>query len=450
MKTGAVLIAALLFLILLIGGAVLLTPSGGMFTPRAIPTLSPQGHNVAIAENQRQNRPVQALYHVEALAARVGWTADLHRQAGDLWERVGDPAKALFHREQAALEQKDALLWRDLAEAYLASRDRGAAADSLEHIIEVEPQNAWANYHLGMLRAPFRPAEAEELLRQAALDPAYNQAARAVRVTLIEARADATIDEARLPMLVGLTMSEYELWPYAELAFDHASTLAEAISGEPYAEALAYRGLAQDRQGIDGSDSLIAAIQADPNNAQIRYLLALHFRYTENHDASVNAMVQAVQLEPENPALYAELGTAYRLSGDLEQAEEWLQAAVSFSNSDPEYLRLLALFYADEAINMGPDGVTALDDTLTLLPNDPDVLAGMGWAQFSMGNRQVGRAQVDQALEIDPNNPRALYYKARITLFDGVDPDLAVRLLEEVAATENDFTTEAQRLLATL
>ncbi|MEO1442301.1 MAG: hypothetical protein AAFV33_18015, partial [Chloroflexota bacterium] len=145
MKTGAVLIAALLFLILLIGGAVLLTPSGGMFTPRAIPTLSPQGHNVAIAENQRQNRPVQALYHVEALAARVGWTADLHRQAGDLWERVGDPAKALFHREQAALEQKDALLWRDLAEAYLASRDRGAAADSLEHIIEVEPQNAWAN-----------------------------------------------------------------------------------------------------------------------------------------------------------------------------------------------------------------------------------------------------------------------------------------------------------------
>ncbi|MEM6527185.1 MAG: tetratricopeptide repeat protein [Chloroflexota bacterium] len=418
--------------------------------PAVIPTISPQGHNVAIASNQRQNRPVQALYHVEALAARAGWTADLHREAGDLWERIGDPEKALFHRLQATSQYNDALLWRQIAETYVDRREWGHAADSMARILEAEPQNTWASFHLGMLRAPFRPAEAEEYLRQAALDPLYNRAARAVRVTIIEAREDATIDEARLPMLVGLTMTEHDLWPYAELAFDHANTLAAAISEEPFAEALAYRGLAQDRQGVDGLDSMVAAVQADPNNAQIRYLLALHFRYTENYDASVNAMVQAVQLAPENPALYAELGTAYRLAGDLEQAEAWLQAAVATSNSAPEYVRLLGLFYADEALNMGYNGVTALDETLTMLPDDPDVLAGLGWAQFSTGNRELGRSQVDQALEIAPDNPRAMYYKARIILFDGVNTDVAVRLLEDVAATDNDFTIEAQRLLASL
>lgn len=444
--------AVIVLLVLMMGGLVLIgliASPVAVFFPAPLPTLSPQGHHIAINANQQRSRPVQALYHVEALAARVGWTPDLHRQAGDLWVRLGDDDRALFHWEQAAAHQDDLLLLRAIADIYLVRGDWAPATDTLERILTQQPDNAWANYHLGMIRAPFTPTAAEAHLRQAALDPLYNEPARAVRVAIIESQQQ-TDEETRLPMLIGLAMIDHELWRYAELALDHANDVSLSTVGEPLPEALAYMSLAQDRQGKDGGAAIIAAVQLAPNDAQIRYLLALHYRYAENYPASRDAMIQAVWLSPENPALYAELGTAYRLLGEFEQAERWLQTAVEYSGNAPEYQRLLALFYAEEAFNLGSDGLLALDDMLNTYPDDPDLLAGMGWALFTLGEQAQGRAQVEQALAIDPDNPRATFYKAQMLLILEEDQELARQLLEQVAASDSSFAEDARRVLETM
>jgi tetratricopeptide (TPR) repeat protein len=360
---------------------------------------------------------------------------------------VGDSEKALFHREQAAFTYDDVPLLSEIAQAHMERGNWSKAADTLARLLAIEPQNAWANYHLGMIRAPFNPAQAEVYLRQAALDVQFNQSARAVRVAIIESRDDATIDEVRLPMLIGLTMIEHNLWQYAELAFDHANTLSITIIGEPFADALAYKSLALDRQDKDGGNVILAAIRADPNNAQVRYLLARHYRHHESFTASLDAMIQAVQLAPESPALYTELSTAYRLVGDLQEAEAWLQAAVTYSENAPEYERLLALFYADEAQSLGADGLAAINDTLTSMPDDPDLIAGAAWARFIAGDEEAGLEQIETALQIAPENPRALFYKARMLLVRDEEIDVALQLLRQVATAENDFRLEAQRIL---
>ncbi len=448
--TRAVLAAALLFLFVMgvIAVSIGVAPPANPFVPRPLPTLSPQGHNTAINENQRRNRPVQALYHVEALAARVGWTPDLHQQAGDLWQRLGDNDRALFHWRQAALAgTDDVLLLRAIAEVQLSQEDWSSATDTLTRLLAIQAENTWANYHLGMLRAPVNPTVAELHLRQAALDPLYNEAARAVRITIIEGAPQANMDETRLPMLIGLTMIEQEQWAYAELAFEHANALALTISGEPLPEALAYQSLSQDRQGKSGEDAIVQAVRLRPDDPQIRYLLGLHLRSAGDLAGSLEALIQAATLSPTTPALYAELGTAYRLIGDLQAAERWYQTALSISNSAPEYQRVLALFYAEEAYNLGSSGVESINQALGVMPNDPDLLAGLGWALFNEGDVVAGQQQVEAALAIDPNNPRALFYKAQILLATGEDDALAFSLLEEVAAGNSTVSTEASRIL---
>ncbi len=419
----------------------------GVFEPPALPTVSPEGHNIAIGDNLRLDRPVQALYHVEALAARAGWTPDLHKQAGDLWHTLGDTDQALFHWQQAAAETGDPVLLRTLAEGYMAARRWGAAADSLQQLVAQQPENTWANFHLGMLRAPYDRAQAEPHLRQAALDPLYNEPARAVRVALIENRDLFTFDPVQQPMLVGLTMIEQSLWDYAALAFEEADALSRSLAGQPFPEALAYLSLAQDRQGSDGSDAIFAAVQLSPNDPQIRFLLGLHRRHTGDYGGSLNAMIQAASLAPESPALYAELGTAYRLIGELDEAERWFQTAVDLSGNDPEFERLLALFYAEEAFELGSEGLFAIQNALQDDPEDPNLLAGLGWALYATDETEAGMAQIEQALTIDPANPRARYYKAQILLIEGDDRAEARRLLEQLAAGDTAFQPEAQRLL---
>ena len=135
---------------------------GGVFRPPVLPTLSPNAHRLKIRENLQQNRPVQALYQVEVLAAQVGWSAELHEQAAMIWEQLGDDEQALFHWIQAAEEVPTIPRLQASAEGYLARQEWRAAADTLTALLDIAPENTWANFHLGMLRVAYDAAAAED------------------------------------------------------------------------------------------------------------------------------------------------------------------------------------------------------------------------------------------------------------------------------------------------
>ncbi len=432
---------------MLVGGLVM---PGGVFRPPVLPTLSPDAHRLKIRENLQQNRLAQALYQVEALAARVGWSAELHEQAATIWEQLGDDEQALFHWAQAAESAPTVPRLRASAEGYLARQKWGAAADTLVALLDMAPENTWANFHLGMLRVPYDASGVEGHLRQAALDPLYNEAARAVRVAVLEQSRQDVQTEIRRPMLVGLAMVDHELWAYAELAFEEANTLSLALDGQPLADALGYMGFVRGKQGKDGTAAMTQAVQLAPNNANIRYLLALYYRTQQNYRASKDAMVQAVGLAPDNPALYAELGTAYRLIGEYETAEHWLQTAVQTSGGDERFRDVLGAFYAEEGVNLGSDGLAAIAEALDDTPDDPNLLAGQAWALFVLGNQADGRTAIEQVLEQTPDNTLAQFYKARMLLASGEDDAQARQLLEQVAASGAGVSAEARRILDAL
>ena len=410
----AVSLAALLFLIPTLGS-----------------TLSVQSQAV------ETNRLMPALFRVELQAARSGWTPALLQSAGDLWYEAGDLTRALPYWESAATSlPDDPLLLRHLAESYLLIQRWPDALDQLERLVIVDESDAWAHYHLGMLRAPFDPRTAAQHLQIAVRVPEY----QAVAATLLEIIADGEYDPL-IAMPVGFAFAQAELWPFAELAFQHV-----AHTNPEYAEAYAYVALARDRQGKDGHDWITSALALGQQNDAVRFIQGLHLRERADYDASLDAFVLAVAMNPQNPAYYAELGTAYRLTGDMDNAERWLQVAVDVSNRDPRFQQLLALFYADEEYQLNDGGLALLEDLTAAMPDDMDVQAGFGWALYQAGDPEGALTQLDGVLERAPDHPRSLHYKATIWL-ETDHLDRAIPLFERVAALESPFQDEARRIL---
>lgn len=276
--------------------------------------------------DQRDQRPLQALYQLEAQAARVGWTPENRRLAGDLWRRAGDLSRAVANWEGAA---QDAAVLRDRAQAYIELQRWADADDALSRLLAILPSGAtdryWAQFQLGLIRAAYDPSGAAELLRAA--QPAYGDTAIRI-VPILEGTSD--------PIRIGVALADAELWAYAELAF----------STSPDPLALAYGALARDMQGKDGGIWIASALAIAPDDPQVHFIHGLHLRHSFDFAGSLAAITQAVALDPENPALYAELGRAYQLTDDLVSAERWLKFAVSLDSS---FQVSLDAFYEDEA-----------------------------------------------------------------------------------------------------
>lgn len=423
---GAVSAAALLFLIL------------ALALSRQTP--AEQDELALIQVNRQQGRPAQALYQLEALAAVEGWTPERLRLAGDVWRDMGDITRALPYWEAASTGlPDDRLIARMLADSYLTLQRWPLAVDQLNRLVQMDFSDAWAHYQLGMLRAAFDPPTAETHLKVAVRAPAYQSVAAALLYVIDEHRTDPLIG-----MPVGLALADAGLWPQAELAFQNAADV-----GQSYPVALAYAGLARDRQGKDGSAAIARAVSLGPQDAVVRFIQGLHLRMQNDLTGSLDTLVQAAVLDPDNPAYYAELGSAYRLLGDLENAERWLRTAVEVSNDDPRFQQLLALFYAEEAPGLNAGGLSELEALAMLAPDDPDIQAGLGWGLYRAGDVEAALEKLNTILETVPAHPRSLYYMARIRLETG-DLDEARTLLTQIVGLESPYQAEAQRMLATL
>jgi tetratricopeptide (TPR) repeat protein len=299
---------------------------------RRAPDTAPGDH---LAANLRLNRPVQALYQIEYTAAQTGWTPEMARRAGDLWDALGDRAKAAAFWEIAS--PKNAAVLRQLAEAYLSLGRWPEAADTFRRLLALEPNAADAHEALGLLLAASDPRTAAGHLRQAASQPTFAPLANELGPVL-----DNTTASAGLAMQAGAILAARERWLYAEVAFSYAST----VSG-PYPQALAWLALARDKQGKDGGPQIQQAVALAPQDGQVRYLEGLHLRAGGAPRESLRALYQAVTLDPLNPAFAAELGSAYQLVGDRDHAALWLKQAVALSHGDPRFQDLYTQFEAE-------------------------------------------------------------------------------------------------------
>jgi tetratricopeptide (TPR) repeat protein len=325
-------------------------------------SLTPTAPNFAALINQKriQGDLHGALYYVQAAGAANGWTPALHEMAGDLWRRMGATREALPHYEAAAQDNNPNTL-RILADMYLKTGQPAEALQTILKLLQLIPSDAWANYQAGLLLAPSDPRRARDYLSRVVLDDSYAGIAQPI-LTLLREQPDDTFISFR----VGAALAQAEQWLYAELAFQYAADI-----NYPYPEALAYVGLMRDFQGEDGGDEIAAALAMRPNNSTVRMVDGLHRRAKQEYDGSLIALSGALALDPRNPALHAEVATAYQLLGRYDQAEYWYRSALTLSAADPDFKAALDAFYTQRD-TFTQDALEQIFIATPALPQPPD------------------------------------------------------------------------------
>lgn len=380
-------------------------------------------------------RPQQEIYRITLEAAQTGWTSSLHRRVAGFYANTDDLASAIAHWEAAlVLQPNDVNLLRQLAEHYLMLQDWSSAADTLRRLLVVLPNELWAHYQLGLILAPLNASEALLHLERVERTSAYGDIG--TRLVLV---LRSTLSDASKAMQIGIILSEAELWAQAEFAFRQAADLSF-----PDPEALAYVGLARGMQGKYGLDWLEQAVAIDPTSATVRYLEGVYLRSEGEYAGSLDAFSLALSFDPTNPAYYVELGNSYRRIGNLVQAEEWLQQAVTISENDPQFRQILNDFYLEEGASLTAAGIETVPVDLTNASAQADV----AWTLYRLGAVEEANAALEEAFAIEAANPRALFYQARM-LIDAGDLAAATANLEQVIEQGGDFAAEARSLLDT-
>lgn len=378
----------------------------------------------------RSGDHLQAASSLEAAARLLPWRTDLWEMAGQAAYAGGDVLHALELLQTAqgrnslsvagwdvmgsclwALGQEGSALntWQEGAALYPAEPallDRLAGAYHQLGDLESEQAaltqrltlgaDAATYYRLGLILM-LSDGEGARTAFDAAvrLNPDVRPAARTLTAAL------GTSGDEGNPSLrmvkIGRSLGLVEEWALASRAF----TLAVEADGQN-AEALAWRGEALQHLGEDGRPDLDAALSRSRTSSVVHTLRGLYWRRQGNLAMSLAEYARASALEPRNAALQSLVGEAYVANGDLVAALAAYQAAVELAPAESTYWRLLALFCADNTVQVLDVGVAAGQKAVELAPSDPQAHDALGWAYAQAGYLNKAEESLLKAVEANP------------------------------------------------
>jgi tetratricopeptide (TPR) repeat protein len=323
-----------------------------------------------------------------------GWVA-----WGDVHYLNNDPGRAAGIWEQGLGQTNPSEnLYSRLSQVYKEKREYSRAAEYLQKYVVLHEEDAAAHYRLGLLLALTDPnAALSELITASQLDPRLDPAVETLRSALNLASLEAALS-ARL-VLTGRGLGLVQEWELARDAFESAVQADEAN-----AEAWAWLGEAKHHMDEDGRVELDRAIDLDPSSPTVRGLRGLYFERTGNFRNALIEFLAAAKLDDQNPAWQVSIGEAYSKLGDLIRALQAYQAATDLAPEDAAYWRLLALFCAQNNVNIDMVGVPAAQKAVVLEEDSPASLDLLGWLLMLDSRHEESERMLERALALDPQS----------------------------------------------
>ena len=319
----------------------------------------------------------------------VHYLMDDHQRATEIWEQGLEQEHPSEH------------LYSRLAEIYQSRGETSKAAETLQKYTSAHPEDASAHYRLGLLLTLSDPDRAlTELLRASELDVQFDPAVQTLRATLNLASIDDS-PSAR-SVVVGRGLGLVNEWRLARIAFEEAIRLDETN-----ADAWAWLGEANQQVGTEGTEQLERALQFGPDSSTVRGLRGLYYQRSGNYRAALTEFQTAAAMEPGNPTWLVSMGESHAKLGDLIEALGAYQKATTLAPEDPAYWRLLAIFCAQNNVNVRDVGVPAAQKAVILAGEDPASLDVLGWLLTLDARHEEASRMLNRALELDPQNGSA-------------------------------------------
>jgi tetratricopeptide (TPR) repeat protein len=226
--------------------------------------------------------------------------------------------------------------------------------------------------------------------------------------------AEREPDHARQFVIIGRGLGLVEEWGVASEAFEHAVHI-----DAKNAEAWAWLGEARQHQGQDGGLELDKALSLDPGDAIVHALRGLYWKRQGNYSKELAEYQLSAQIEPENPAWQISIGEGYTLNGDLVSALTAYQRATILAPADAEYWRLLAVFCANNDVQVVDIGLPAAQKAAELAPADPQVLDALGLSYLNAGYLYNAEQNLLKAVKVAPEYAQAHIHLAEAYLQKG-------------------------------
>jgi tetratricopeptide (TPR) repeat protein len=380
-------------------------------------------------------RTLQRARNLHVLSA-TGWEA-----LGSSTWASGAPDLAVKTWQAGTLAHPEAPeLWDRLASGYHALRQYDAEQAALVTRLKVH-DDAAARYRLALLLIGWDNEGARAALEAAAsLDAQVAPAASTLKAAMA-VRDTAQGDSARL-VVIGRSLGLVDEWPLAARAFQEAARLDAAN-----AEARAWLGEARQHMDEDGRGDLDAAQSLNPNSSVVHTLRGLYWRRKGNLGLSLAEYSRAAELDPGNAGLQSLMGEAFAASGDLVAALEAYERAVDLAPAESSYWRLLAVFSAENEVQVLEVGVAAGQKAVELSPKDPQALDALGWAYAQAGYLVKAEDALLKALDQSPQNATAHLHLGIVYLRWGQNALASQQLDRAVQADPGGGAGEAARKL---
>jgi tetratricopeptide (TPR) repeat protein len=377
--------------------------------------------------SRAQSTPVdgEASIYYETAARMLFWRSDLYEEAG--MRAADDPQRAirllLVTQQQGGLGSLGRLALGDaflsnnetsramrewemllaehmeiasvsqrLAKQYHIRKDYDNEMRVLKAWLETDGTNPEASEQMGLLLAASAAPEALPLLRSAAEQS--QQAANRLN-GLITALDRQEKDRAYLLALSGQALALMNEWALAEQAFE-----LSVAANSNYANAWAWLGTARQHNNSSGAlNAIEEAIHLEPNSAAIHTMLG---NYWQNAGQPVNAISEfqaATRIEPGNPAWWQALAGA-QAQNDLSAALDAYIKSVNIAPQEAIYWFSLAAFCVEKNAYLEDYGLNAALRAFALEPKNPEYIDMLGRAQMAVGQLDAAEVSFNKAIKL--------------------------------------------------
>jgi tetratricopeptide (TPR) repeat protein len=387
--------------------------------------------------------PGQARSYFERAGSAGGLSPDGLEAMGEVAMLLGD-LPAAVEAWQAAIDAgaTSITLYEKLAGSHRDLEDYPAAIASLQALATLQPGDARHPYELGLLFAARQPESALAPLSLAAeLDQTLRPKTQVIERSIRSARLAG--DPVYTLVASGRALASLDEWELAAEAFRLA---VEANPG--YAEAWAFLGEARQHLGQDGLPALEEAVFLNPGSVAANTFLALYWQRKSRFDLAL-VYLYAANLEPENPALQAEIGNNLASLGEFESALKHYQQATELAPRDPQYWRALARYSIKYEIEVREIGLPAARQAVLLDSKAPASLDVMAQVLTLLGDPASSERFLHRTLQADPGYAPARVHLGLVYLLRG-EPGQAREqfdLVQTLAPAESVEAEHARRLL---
>ncbi|MDD2714472.1 MAG: tetratricopeptide repeat protein [Candidatus Wallbacteria bacterium] len=186
------------------------------------------------------------------------------------------------------------------------------------------------------------------------------------------------------------------------------------------------------------------ALALCPSNASIIETKGyLFFRKSMNAEAE-EWLLKSIALDDRLVVAHEHLAELYFSWNKLDQSLQQYEILLKLNPSNARYYNDLGYLLADNGIDL-KRAVSLCQEALQLSPQNGAYLDSLAWASFKLGDMEQARKQIEQAMELEKEEPYIFYHAGEI-YFSLQDLDHALEYYRQALKLKNDWDEVIRKL----